>query len=177
MASPSTGSSRGEPSALRRVADAGARLCYRLGFRLVKASWWITRPTLRGVYVAVWHEGRVLLIRNSYHPRYSFPSGRCGRGERPVDAAVRELREEVGIAVGPDRLELAVEMRLAFSRMTDHVHLFELHLAREPVLAPDRREVIWAGFEDPELARHRRLLPAVARYLRGETDAVAVRKR
>ena len=177
MTEPSTGSSRGGRSPLQRAANAGARLFYRLGFRLLKLSWWITRPTLEGVYVAVWHQGRVLLIRNSYHQHYSFPSGRRGRGERPVDAAVRELREEVGIAVGAERLEKAVEMRLVFSRMTDHIHLFELHLAQEPALAPDGREVVWAAFEDPEAALRRRLLPAVARYLGGETEAVAITRR
>lgn len=149
----------------RRILDAAARASFRLGFPLLKLWWRLTHPTLEGVYVAVWHGERVLLIRNSYQKAYSFPSGRRGRNEPPAEAAVRELREEVGVGVPVDALDHAGELTVETHLVTDHVHVFELHVDEEPALALDHREVVWAAFETVELARRRALLPVVDRYL------------
>jgi len=151
----------------RRTLDAIMRAAYRLGFRLLRVWWRLRHPTLEGVYVAVWHGGRVLLIRNSYQSAESFPSGRRSRGEPPAEAAARELREEVGIEVACAALVHTAEWTLETPLARDHVHVFELHLDAEPRIAIDHREVVWARFETPERARERRLLPAVARYLDG----------
>ncbi|HKJ25890.1 MAG TPA: NUDIX hydrolase [Myxococcota bacterium] len=154
----------------RRALDAAARAGYRAGFPLLRLWWRVTHPTLEGVYVAVWHEERVLLIRNSYQTGYSFPSGRRGRAEPPGEAAVRELREEVGIEVASDALVHAAEWTVETRLVSDHVHVFELHLEAEPAVALDHREVTWAAFEPPERARERPLLPVVERYLAALTE-------
>jgi len=153
----------------RRSVDAVARAGYRLGFPLLQLWWRLTHPTLEGVYVAVWHAGRVLLIRNSYYRAWSFPAGRRGRNEPPARAAARELREEVGIDADPERLVPVGEITIESSSVTDHVHVFELHAEREPAIRLDHREVVWAGFEMPEAARARPLLPVVGRYLAGRS--------
>lgn len=44
-------------------------------------------------------DGHLLLVRHSYRRRWGVPGGLLGRGETPRDAAVREAREEVGLAV------------------------------------------------------------------------------
>jgi len=44
------------------------------------------------------HEGRILLVRN-HRGRWSPPGGHLDFGESPIDAAVRETREETGVAV------------------------------------------------------------------------------
>jgi ADP-ribose pyrophosphatase YjhB (NUDIX family) len=44
-------------------------------------------------------DGALLLIRNSYRPRWGFPGGFLKRSESPDDAARREVREEVGVDV------------------------------------------------------------------------------
>lgn len=150
---------------VRRAGDATVRAGMRAGFRLLQLWWRVRQPRIEGVYVAVWHTDRVLLIRNSYRRAFSFPSGRRGRREPPREAAVRELREEVGIAVAPERLVHAGELLVETELVRDHVHLFELHLREEPRLAIDHREVVWAGFEALERVRDRPLLIPVARYL------------
>jgi 8-oxo-dGTP pyrophosphatase MutT (NUDIX family) len=157
----------------RRLVDAGTRSAMRLGFPLLKLWWRIAHPTLEGVYVAVRHRGEVLVIRNSYRNAYSFPSGRRGRREEPVLAAVRELREEVGIAVGPEQLRHVAEVLHATRLVDDHVHVFELELEAPPALRIDHREVVWAAFEAPEQARQRRLLPIVRGYLEGTLSRLA----
>ncbi len=43
--------------------------------------------------------GALLLVRHSYKTGWGLPGGLVKRGEHPVDAVVREAREEVGLAI------------------------------------------------------------------------------
>src|ERR1700734_579237 len=38
----------------------------------------------------------------SHRGQWALPGGRCDEGETPVEAALRELHEELGLALGPD---------------------------------------------------------------------------
>jgi ADP-ribose pyrophosphatase YjhB (NUDIX family) len=50
------------------------------------------------------HDGKWLLIKNSYGPdRWTVPGGACRRGEEPEHAARREVAEEVGVTLGDVR--------------------------------------------------------------------------
>lgn len=49
-------------------------------------------------------ERRLLLVRQSYTSGWSLPGGLLGRHESPADAAARELVEETGLTIDPDRL-------------------------------------------------------------------------
>jgi len=44
-------------------------------------------------------DGRVLILRRSDREEWVFPKGHLEPGERPEDAAVREVREETGLEV------------------------------------------------------------------------------
>ena len=58
-----------------------------------------------GVVVAIWREsdGKLLLVRRSRHVkaplRVCFPGGGVEKGETLAQAAVREMKEELGVAV------------------------------------------------------------------------------
>ena len=67
-------------------------------FMTVRAIW---APTVMGVAALVLDaQGRVLLVRHGYNPGWRLPGGGVGRGEPPVEAVLRELREEVGLTGG-----------------------------------------------------------------------------
>lgn len=52
-----------------------------------------------GAVCVIEHEGRLVLIRQRYRNAWGLPGGLLGRGERPADAARREVEEEIGLEV------------------------------------------------------------------------------
>jgi 8-oxo-dGTP pyrophosphatase MutT (NUDIX family) len=69
---------------------SSARTAYRFVFR----------PRTRGVKCVVEHDGRWLMIRNTYgHKYWTLPGGGVKRRESPADAARREVGEEVGVTL------------------------------------------------------------------------------
>ena len=150
----------------RANRDGVARLALWLAFRALLAWRRLAVPRHRGALVAVWCGGAVLLVRTSYRPGVSLPGGGVRRGEAPREAAVRELREEVGLAVAPDRLRLAWRRRLRLDGALDDLSLYELELRAPPALLPDRREVVAGAFLAPERARRLAMSPWLRAYLR-----------
>lgn len=141
---------------------------YRLAFQLVRLYWWLVRPKIEGAYVAVWHGDRLLVIENSYRERLSLPAGGLARGEAPIDAALRELHEEVGIQASPDRLHFVAEIVSRAGYAEDHAHFYELVCEERPVFAVDRHEVVWGEFLRPEEALEAGVVDVVRQYLSRE---------
>lgn len=158
----------------RRIASAGDALvrgAMRVAYKLQLAWWFVRRPVIQGSYVAVWHERRLLVIQNSYRKRLSLPAGGLRRGEAPLDAALRELGEEVGIAADPEELAYHGEIVNPTGYAEDHAHVFELRCAEAPSFRVDGREVVRAGFLSPEDALARGVVGVVRRYLERVTGA------
>jgi 8-oxo-dGTP pyrophosphatase MutT (NUDIX family) len=84
----------------------------------------ITRPITLGVRALVADPaGRVLLVRHSYVGGWHLPGGGVDRAESLREAALRELREEVGIeATGDARLH-GIFLRQRHGN-SDHVAVF-----------------------------------------------------
>ena len=65
----------------------------------------MSRPApVPGAIAVVCHKGQVILVQRSKQPRkgaWGFPGGHVEPGETPVEAAVRELREETGVDALP----------------------------------------------------------------------------
>lgn len=49
-------------------------------------------------------DGRILLVEPVYKNYWELPGGAVDADESPYDAAVRELKEELGLSVAPGRL-------------------------------------------------------------------------
>jgi len=150
---------------MRLWIDRCWRAALVVAYAGLRAYWFALRPKTRGVYVALWVEGKLLLIRNSYRSKFSLPGGAVDRGEEVLDAAVRELREEVGISVEAKALRLAKTYIVDDDYHEDHATFFEIELARIPVVAIDRREVVWAEFRTPEEFKRDSLVTPLRLYL------------
>jgi ADP-ribose pyrophosphatase YjhB (NUDIX family) len=104
---------------------------------------WRKAP-IAGVSVIVTNlGGDVLLLKHSYGPDvWSLPGGGLGRGEDPLDAARREVREELGIELA--RIEPVATLEEVLSGSPHTAHLFAGTCDRHP--RPDGREVTEARF-------------------------------
>ena len=123
-----------------------AQFFYRLAYKIILTVWFFTRPTVYGVYMAVWHQDKLLIIKNSYKKRFTIPCGRIKRGEDIAEAAVRELREEVGIILGKGQIKFVGEYAAKHDYATDVGSFFEFGMAELPEVQVDNREVTWAEF-------------------------------
>lgn len=147
------------------MGDAFWRVVYRLGYRLLRLWWFVRRPSHRGAMVAVWCQGHLLVVRQSYRPGLTLPGGSIGKGEAAVAAARRELQEELGLSVAPQAFVHVRDVELWFEHRRDHVSFFDLRLGEMPTPRPDNREIIEARFLSPEAARALPLSPFLTAYL------------
>ena len=96
----------------------------------------VRRPHVRAALAVVRWGDRWLVQRRAptglLGGLWEFPGGKIAVGERPVDAARRELREETGLEVG--RLVARGVVRHGYSHFTVELHVFEgtLDRARAP---------------------------------------------
>jgi ADP-ribose pyrophosphatase YjhB (NUDIX family) len=141
------------------------RITLRLAYRAALCYWFLFRPETKGVYVAVWCGRKILLIRNSYKPKQTFPAGGVKRGESDIDAAIRELHEEVGLSLQAEDLSLFQRFVSREEYKTDKSVVFETHLDIVPSLDIDRREVVHAEFVEMDVACDRELVSVVEKYL------------
>ncbi|HJL16377.1 MAG TPA: NUDIX hydrolase [Sandaracinaceae bacterium LLY-WYZ-13_1] len=147
------------------LLDPPIRLAYRTAHLMLRSYWFVRRPRTSGALAAVWHDGRILMVKNSYRRQHTLPGGYVRPGEDPRDAASRELREEVRIAVPGARFELAYHGTKDFEFRRDTLDIYETQLAVEPTVEVDAWEVVWAGFRTPEEARAMPIVPHLREYL------------
>jgi ADP-ribose pyrophosphatase YjhB (NUDIX family) len=81
------------------AGEGGRRTCGACGFVVYASS----KPTVGALVV---DDGRVLLTRRAFEPfkgYWDLPGGFLEEGEEPLEGLRRELREETGLDVEPDR--------------------------------------------------------------------------
>lgn len=74
-------------------------------FTAAERQAWIARVHKRMSSAAIAIEdadGKVLIVKAHYKPYWTLPGGVIDAGETPLEAAIRETKEEVGIALSPE---------------------------------------------------------------------------
>jgi 8-oxo-dGTP pyrophosphatase MutT (NUDIX family) len=65
---------------------------------LLRGIWFVRRPKTFGAHaVALTAQRRIVLVKLRYAPGWRRPGGGRAQGEAPAAAALRELREEIGM--------------------------------------------------------------------------------
>jgi 8-oxo-dGTP diphosphatase len=165
-----------EPAELEQLSALfGPILCHLARLELSakgKAHWWRVLDQDRRaevVLIVPRPRGRVLLISKPDYPAdtYRLPTGGVGLEEEVLTAAARELLEETGLALGPERVLGIVDWTFAHRgrkrRFASYLVTFPMTDA--PVRAADAREKISAYREHPlaeidRIIAHLRQLPA-----------------
>ncbi len=141
--------------------DLAFQLAYKVAYRMMRVYWGVRKPTTHGALVTLWNQGQVLLVQNSYVPYRSLPGGYVARHETAVQAAIRELREEIGIEARPEQLDKVFDQVNEWEGKRDHVEIFTLALDRRPRISIDRREVVSADWYSPRDALELNLFPPI----------------
>jgi ADP-ribose pyrophosphatase YjhB (NUDIX family) len=91
-------------------------------------------------------DGRLLLIKENYdRRRYSFPGGEVEAGETPLDAVVRETREEACVAVAVSHLVGVYRLVNGFT-----VTLFSCSIEEGEPTLPGTGEIAEVGWFAPD---------------------------
>ncbi len=141
------------------------QLGYIMAYRLLLVWWFFTHPRTQGAICAVWCADRVLLVRSPYRPYYSFPGGFIKRRETGLQAARRELAEEVNISIAPEQLTFSRRSVEARKYREENTEIFEIEMDIEPPVRIDYREIVVATFFTSAQALQLNLLPAVREYI------------
>lgn len=157
-----------------RLANWLVRTLYRGLYPPARVWWWLRRPHSRGAHVAVWCEGQLLVIEQSYRSQFWLPGGCIQAGESSRNAAIRELAEEVGIVLPAEALSYVGQVEMRFESRLCSETVFEVRLETPPSVKVDCREIISARFVTPSEARRLPLSPIVSWYL--ERVAATIRQ-
>jgi ADP-ribose pyrophosphatase YjhB (NUDIX family) len=150
------------------VLDRSFQLAYKVAYQMMRVYWGVRRPATHGALVTLWNQGEVLLIQNSYVTYRSLPGGYVGRYETGAEAAVRELREEIGVIARIEQLEKVYDEVKDWEGKRDHVEVFKLELPTRPEVRIDHREVISAGWYTPAQALELDLFPPIRLILEAQ---------
>jgi 8-oxo-dGTP pyrophosphatase MutT (NUDIX family) len=116
---------------LDQLLRAGATALHKL----LTIGWFFRRPRTLGAHaVAITPGGRVVLVKLRYAPGWRLPGGGRSTDEPAVNAALRELREEIGMT-SYGRAALACELEEAVDFKRD---LASLVVVRDVEYRPKR---------------------------------------
>ena len=146
--------------------DRGIQLGFIVAHRMISVYWAVRRPRTKGALVAVWNQGELLIVKNSYRREHTLPGGYQRPGETSAEAGARELAEECGIFIEPERIRETYHGIHPFEFRKDDVTIVEVEIDSRPAtIAIDHREVVWAGFKAPDEILQMDIVPHLREYI------------
>lgn len=114
----------------------------------------------------MWCQGELLIVKNSYRREHTLPGGYRHPGETAAEAGARELAEECGIFIDPERIRETYRGLHPFEFRKDDVTIVEVEIDKRPeTIAIDHREVTWAGFKPPQEILRMEIVPHLREYI------------
>ncbi len=144
---------------LDRILRAGATVFHKL----LAAGWFLRRPRTFGAHaIAITPERRLILVKLRYARGWRLPGGGRDPSEPAIDAALRELREEIGMT-GHGDVALACEFEESVDFKRD---LASLVIVRDVEYSPRKWSWEVENVREVELAElPPELSPQTARWL------------
>ena len=152
-------------SLMNKLPDKLARLVLKVAYIASIIFCFIFRPATKSAIIAIWLKNKVLIIKNSYYHKYVIPGGFINMNEKPVKAAAREVKEEIGIMADPHQLKWICAIKGTFNYRRETIQCFELNLIDPPHIQLDHREVIGAEFMSLDRALKLELSSPVRMFL------------
>jgi len=149
----------------KTIKKNGYKALYTSLYQIHQLYCKIRNPEIYGAYVLCQYNHEVLLIKNSYRRYWTLPCGGLATGESPMEAAVREVREEIGVHLESKNLRLNAKILYEGENMRDHIHLFSYRFARRPTIHIDHKEVEDYRWVDKENVQKHILFEPIIPYI------------
>jgi 8-oxo-dGTP pyrophosphatase MutT (NUDIX family) len=147
------------------MLNAAFRFAFRCAHLMLRTWWFVRRPETHGSLVALWCDGKILLLQTTYRRQYSLPGGYVRFYETPLQTARRELHEETGVALEPSAFRHAWHGTKNFEFRRDTLDIWDVDIDKPMELHANGREIGWLGWKTPAEARGLSLLPHMYDYL------------
>jgi len=134
------------------------RALIRCAYVGLRTYWFLVRPKVTGVKCLVTHDDEFLLVRHTYgRPVWDLPGGTVRRGEAPIDAARREMHEELGRRI--EHWENLGDLFATVDHHSDTLHVFRTRLG-------DRRlDIDLTELAEADWFRRDQLPPDLGRFV------------
>lgn len=157
------------------TVDRAYQVAFKVAHRMLRAYWTIRRPHKGGTLVAIWNDGEILIVKNTYRKQHTLPGGYPHAGETPAQTGTRELAEECQVTVSPDQVREVYRGEYLFEGRRDDVTIVEVTLPTRPTVRIDHREVEAARFATPEEVLRLPIVPHLRDYLQQRQSSGASR--
>lgn len=135
------------------------KIILTLGYSLFKilrtpVKWYWKKFNIRtyGVRVMILYDNTFILVRHWYNPLWVMPGGGIKKHETPEQAAIREVKEEIGLEIEQLDYRLGTYSNHKEGK-NDTIHCFVVELDKKPQLKFKRlnleiSDVIWSSVKD-----------------------------
>ena len=101
-----------------------------------------------GLYAVVCADGKILISPQWKENGFDFPGGTLDLGENHIDGLIREVQEETGFTVKPDKVIGIWTSFFTHPRTKKHCHSIQIYYSAEIVSG----EISTDGFDEGELS-------------------------
>ena len=101
------------------------------------------------VGVALIFDGKVLLVKNFIaRDTWRLPGGGIEKNEQPMEASVREIREELGLVIDPEKLKFVDSSKMRTDSLGYDYTVYAYLLSEYPVVTKAKLEITqWQMFD------------------------------
>lgn len=125
---------------------------YKIVRTPIKWYWKLCNIQTKGVRVLLVHQDQVILVRHWYNSLWVMPGGGIKKHETPEQAAIREIKEELGIDISQLDYLLGVYSNKTENK-NDEVHCFVVELETK-IEIPKRKfnfeiaDIVWVDIKN-----------------------------